>query len=132
MKAVLARRQKVVSRVRTALRYGSDYHAPTPEQMRGAVNNWPYMHTHSVIGWFPAESNTTYETELARISKELGWDSETAFLPAPELCTEERRYWQWNDNIYHMAIGFCFGLMPFMNGTFLIKSSLSFSTNFFI
>ena len=102
--------------VRVPYRAGSDWHAPTPEQMRGATNNWQYMHTFSVTGWFPAESNTTYETELARISKELGWDAETAWLPAPELCTEERRYWQWNDNIWAMTIGFVIGLMPFMPG----------------
>merc|ERR1719486_572780 len=51
-------------------------------------------------GWFPAASNTTYEAELARISKEMGWDAE-----APEhgdgghLTREERRYWRDNDNM---------------------------------
>jgi len=92
---------------------GGEYHPPTPEQMRGATNNWFYMHSHSVIGWFPAESNTTYETELARISKELGWDA-NAHLPAPELCDEERRYWQWNDQMYMMFFGFWLGIFPFM------------------
>ena len=94
---------------------GGEYHPPTPEQMRGATNNWVYMHTHSVIGWFPAESNTTYETELARISKELGWDA-TAHLPAPELCDEERRYWFWNDKMHLMFFGFLVGIFPFMPG----------------
>jgi hypothetical protein len=111
MRAVLAR-----SVVRKSVRSGSDYHAPSPEQMRGAANNWFHMHTFGVVGWFPAESNTTYETELARLSKELGWDSEQAHLPAPELCTEERRYWAWNDNMFLMTIGFFMGLLPFMPG----------------
>ena len=114
MRAILARRVKLVPRI--AIRTGGDWHSPTPEQMRGASNNWLSMHTFSVIGWFPAESNTTYETELARISKELGWDQETAHLPGSEFTTEERKYWEWNDKFFAAAVGFIVGLLPFMHG----------------
>ena len=36
---------------------------PSWEQLRGAGWNWSFYH-NSVQGWFPALSNTTYETEL--------------------------------------------------------------------
>merc|ERR1712137_1266812 len=58
-----------------------------------------YFHNH-VTGWFPAAANTTYEAELARISKEMGWDAE-----APEwgegghLTREERRYSRNNETM---------------------------------
>ena len=114
MRAVLCRRTLSVSYSRR----GGDYHPPTAEQMRGAGNNWLSLHTFSAIGWFPAESNTTYETELARISKELGWDS-NFHLPGPAFTAEERRYWHWNDKMFAFIIGFWVGLMPFMPGKLL-------------
>ncbi|CAG5105111.1 Oidioi.mRNA.OKI2018_I69.chr1.g1844.t1.cds [Oikopleura dioica] len=111
MRSVLSR---PIASLRNSLRRGGEWHAPTPEQMRGAQNNWLYMHFFSERGWFPAESNTTYETELARISKELGWDAEHAHLPAADFTLEERRYWAWNDRFWTISIGFALGLFPFM------------------
>ena len=122
MRAVLCRRTLSVSYSRR----GGDYHPPTAEQMRGAGNNWLSLHTFSAIGWFPAESNTTYETELARISKELGWDS-NFHLPGPAFTAEERRYWHWNDKMFAFIIGFWVGLMPFMPGKLLRSLTLTLS-----
>lgn len=78
----------------------------------------------SLLRYYPAvssffiifKSNTTYETELARISKELGWDAEHAHLPAADFTIEERRYWAWNDRFWTISIGFALGLFPFMTG----------------
>ena len=52
MRSVLSR---PIASLRNSLRRGGEWHAPTPEQMRGAQNNWLYMHFFSERGWFPAE-----------------------------------------------------------------------------
>merc|ERR1712183_1060418 len=58
-----------------------------------------YYHNH-VVGWFPTASNTTYEAELARISKEMGWDAEAPEIDdGGHLTRGERRYWRDNDRM---------------------------------
>ena len=51
----------------TTRRYGGAEAPPSWEQIRGAGWQAHYYH-NSTSGWFPALSNTTYETELGKKS----------------------------------------------------------------
>jgi hypothetical protein len=87
---------------------------PSWEQLMGSGNQYFYFHNH-VTGWFPAAANTTYEAELARISKEMGWDAEAPqWGEGGHLTREERRYWRNNETMLWVWCGIIVALIIIM------------------
>ena len=56
----------------------------------------------------------------ARISKDMGWDiSGTMSSYSAHLTTEERKYWEWNDEFFLKCVGFYIGMYFMLEGEIL-------------